>query len=384
MFTSLPSLRERIERQFSDTPAVDPGSRIEAQRPSAPDLAALLFEPWLLRDLLAAGMPAAGPRADLPADERVRVALPYLARTRNSAAAWCFYRILRDLYDFVDRDLDASNYRDVFDRVASTAADPDWPATVVRGRARLAAVVTGVPGPLGVPTTRHDWLSYRLDLRDDFDPAQFAESDARPETDQRSPLPVHNWLDRAVDDRLRFTSLAAPSSIGRAAPADPGVCPFIFWQLLGWHAARGKTLQVLGSTVAAERMASMLGLFSGARIDLVTDADASWTDTLALARKYPALAVSGHGGTDLSPSRVGAIVAYRAETLPMSKTVGFRSDATNVEWLYGRLQLVKKATAGALASRVEAGFADEDEVPGYLRQTLHDTPMALYDIQKAS
>ena len=48
----------------------------------------------------------------------------------------------------------------------------------------------------------------------------------------------------------------------------------------------------------------------------------------------------------------------------MTKIGGFLSDAYSVEWAYGKLQVVKKAMAAALARLVEAGFAREEDLPG--------------------
>jgi glucuronate isomerase len=65
---------------------------------------------------------------------------------------------------------------------------------------------------------------------------------------------------------------------------------------------------------------------------------------------------------------------------PMVKVGGFLCDAYYAEWTYGKLQVVKKAMAAALAALVEAGYYDEDELPPILHQILHDTPRDLYDL----
>ncbi len=47
MFTSEPSLAQRIERMISDTPIVDPHTHIRCGQPGAPDLAALMSYHWV-------------------------------------------------------------------------------------------------------------------------------------------------------------------------------------------------------------------------------------------------------------------------------------------------------------------------------------------------
>ena len=144
MFTTEPGLAQAIERLIDATPIVDPHTHIHCDRPSAPDLAALLSYHWVQTELIAVGMPPADLDPALPVDERVRRMIPYLGRMRNTAMSWCLYRILWDLYDFPDPHLTESNYRDLLDRVAARAADPDWPRVVLRDRCKIRNFVTSL------------------------------------------------------------------------------------------------------------------------------------------------------------------------------------------------------------------------------------------------
>ena len=60
---------------------------------------------WVKTELIAVGMPRERSRPALPPDERVRRSIPYLKRMRNTAMAWCLFRIFRDLYDFDEPNL---------------------------------------------------------------------------------------------------------------------------------------------------------------------------------------------------------------------------------------------------------------------------------------
>src|SRR3954469_13589241 len=144
MFTSAPSLAQAIERMIERTPIIDPHTHIRCDQPNAPDLASLMSYHWVQTELRAVGMPPADLDAALPPDERVRRAIPYLRRMRNTAMAWCFYRILRDLYDFQDHELTESNYLEICDRVSSNAGDPAWAWSVLRDRCNIRKVVTSL------------------------------------------------------------------------------------------------------------------------------------------------------------------------------------------------------------------------------------------------
>src|SRR5262245_52340654 len=126
MFTSSPTLAQRIERLIDSTPIVDPHTHIRLDAPAAPDLAALMSYHWVQTELKAVGMPEADVDPALPPDERVRRAIPFLRRMRNTAMSWCFHRILRDLYDFHEPELSEANFRDVLDRVVSSSRQPGW------------------------------------------------------------------------------------------------------------------------------------------------------------------------------------------------------------------------------------------------------------------
>src|SRR5690242_21191219 len=118
MFTSATPLEQRIERMIDETPIIDPHTHLRCGQMGAPDLAALMSYHWVQTELRAVGLPPEDADPALPPEERVRRALPYLKRMRNTAMAWCLLRIFRDLYDFVEPQLTESNYRELFDRVS--------------------------------------------------------------------------------------------------------------------------------------------------------------------------------------------------------------------------------------------------------------------------
>ncbi len=140
---------------IGQTPIVDPHTHLRCDRPTAPDLAALMSYHWVQTELRAVGMPDDAMDPLLPADERVRRAIPYLARMRNTAMAWCLFRIFRDLYDFHDPHLTERNYRALFDKVAASGQDPSWASTVLRQRCNIRTVVTSLGNRGGEPGGDH-------------------------------------------------------------------------------------------------------------------------------------------------------------------------------------------------------------------------------------
>ncbi len=435
MFTSEPSLAQRIERMIGDTPIVDPHARIRCDQPNAPDLAALMGDHAVKAELVAVGMPPADLDPALPADERVRRSIPYLKRTRNTATSWCLFRIFRDLYDFDEPQLTESNYRSLFDRVAKTGQDPDWARAVLQDRSNIRTVVTSLGNRSADPSKNPDYFEYMLDahylfcpgVATDLEPffigrttkgeyfdALEAVLGERPTTTERLERLVFDWLDRTVTGRVRFTSTFLPIE-HRFTPPDESqvglllrraldrlsdsevdtLAGSVSWSVLRWHHENRKPFQI---AVGAEtfirdgmslprfqetwtsEMARAFHHFGGARFDLMVASDVLGQGVAALAGRFPNVHASGDWGHNYSPTTIEKAIGHRVQVAPMTKIGGFLSDAHYAEWSYGKLQVVRKAMAAALARLVEGRFFEEDEILPLLRQILHDTPRELYDL----
>jgi glucuronate isomerase len=442
MFTSEPPLSQRIERLIEATPLVDPHTHLHALRPAAPDLAALMSYHWLQTELRAVGMPAADLDPALPPDERVRRALPFLARMRNTAMAWCFRRILRDLYDLTDPDLDPSNLSAILDRVAATGADPAWPAAVLRDRCNIRTIVTSLgnagPDPAATAFGHRVAVRYMLDVHyllcpgvaTDLTPffpgrttkAEYADAlsalfdGERIGTADLLERRLRDWLDRTVSGPCRFSNTfipietrftppdrtAAERALHRAALGNPiddteidDVVRLVTDTVLAWHHDHRKAFQIAvgaeyficdGKSIPrfdpswTSEMARAFHRFGHARFDLMMASAPMLQDVCVLARQFPNVHTSGYWWHSFFPTLIEQTISLRLQVAPMTKIGGFLCDAYYAEWTYGKLQVVKKAMAAALAHLVESRFLEENELPDLLRQILHDSPRDLYDL----
>ncbi|HEV3121664.1 MAG TPA: hypothetical protein VGY53_07170 [Isosphaeraceae bacterium] len=437
MFTTAPSVAERIERLIQETPIVDPHTHVRCDQPSAPDLAALLSYHWVLSELKAVGMPPADFAPALPADERVRRAIPYLRRMRNTAMSWCLFRIFRDLYDFDPPELSIENYRSLFDKVLATGRDATWPWRVLRERCNIRTLVTSLGNRSADETKNPDFVYFMLDAHYLFCPGvatdlmPFFEGrttvgeyyDAlcqlfgeRPATLEQLEQWLVGWLDATVTGRVRFSNTFIPieqrfvepepaiaqSVLGQAARGASlteseveALVRFVTWHVLQWHHDHKKAFQIAvgaeyficdGKSIPRYQetwtsdMCRAFHCFSGARFDLMTASELLAHEVAVVARQFPNVYTSGYWWHTFFPPLIEKLVALRMQVAPMTKFSGFLCDAYYAEWTYGKLQVVKKGMAAALAHLVTSGLCEEDALPGILRQVLHDTPLALYDL----
>ncbi len=437
MFTSAPGLIATIERMIEATPIVDPRTHLRAEQAAAPDLAALMDYNPFQAELLAVGMPRAHLDAALSPVERVRRAVPYLRRMSNTATAWCLRRILVDLYDFTEPEINETNCEALCGLVAKHGAVPDRAERILRDRCNIRTIVTSLGNAASDPLDDPDDWYFTLDAYDLFCPgvasdlepsfearatkASYYEAIAtllgdRPDSPERIAQGLRDWLDRTVTGRVRFSNtflpidrrIAEPNSAcvaSIASSAARGKEPddeendelirFVTWAVLGWHDDHRKAFQIavgaesigrdgrsiprFESTWTSE-MARAFHRFGNVRFDLLTASDVLSHEVAVLAGQFPNVYLGGYWWHNFVPSTIEKIFGLRLQIAPMAKFYGFLSDATYAEWSYGKLQVVKKSTAAALARWVEAGFYREEDLPGLLKQILHDTPRELYDL----
>lgn len=437
MFTSEPSTAQRIERMLRDTPIIDPHTHVRSDQPNAPDLASLMSYHWVQTELRAVGMPLCDFDPSLPAEERVRRSIPYLRKMRNTAMAWCLFRILRDLYGFHDHNLDESNYLDLCAQVEATGKDPSWASSVLRDRCNIRTIVTSLGNRSADPSKNPDNLLYMLDAHYLFCPGvatdllpffagrtkkgEYYEAlselfGARPATTEQLAMHLRDWLDRTVTGPVRFTNTflpieqrftapdvsecrsILPRAAGKVSLTDDEIdalVRFVAWEVLGWHDDHGKAFQIAvgaeyficeGKSIPrfqqtwTSEMARAFHHFKNVRFDLMMASEVLTHEVAVLARQFPNVYLSGYWWHNFFPGSIERIIGQRIQMAPMTKIGGFLCDAYYAEWTYGKLAVVKKAMASAFAHLVESGFYEEDELPPILHQILHDTPRDLYDL----
>ena len=367
MFTSEPSLAQRIDRMIGDVPIVDTRSHLDPRQLQAPDLAALIAERPVQRVLAGVGMPLEALDPDRPADQRVVAALPFLRQVRNTSAAWCLFRIFRDLYDFDEPHLTLENYGKLLDRVAQTAADPAWGVQILQKRARIQTLLAPMPDPqLGSSADAPDFIQYWLEIVG-------AAGDDAPEGIRSI---VFGLLDELLEGRVRFASFGT----------TPNLSNRVHQAVLEWHQLHQWPIQLViphGMAVLPgnSSLEQIQREYPDARFAILTSSPKLAPDAAMLAGQYPNVFAEGYDVVEANTMGLEQNILARVQQAGATKIGGFASGATSAEWVYGSLLTTRKATASALAQVVAGGYLEEDEIPPLLQAMFSTSPIAWYRLQ---
>jgi hypothetical protein len=114
------------------------------------------------------------------------------------------------------------------------------------------------------------------------------------------------------------------------------------------------------------------------RFELVCAAEGNAVDVVQAAVMNPNVHPGGLWWYTFRPSMVRQTLEQRLEALAPLKCPVLASDATCIEWCYGKTLLVKTLIAEFLAAKVEAGWISEDCALRTATAWLYDAPAAYY------
>ncbi len=98
----------------------------------------------------------------------------------------------------------------------------------------------------------------------------------------------------------------------------------------------------------------------------------------AMVQGYGNLSMANFWWQTFYPSVMERAVQRRLDMVPLNKLVGFFSDGWCVDYIYGRLAMIRRVWANALAERIERGLMTRDEAMAVARQVFIDTPGEIF------
>lgn len=411
-------LFNQLLAEIERIPAIDVHSRVPMESPAAVDAAGILLSADLRTELRASGAPAALLEMEDTRRQVLEIA-PSFEQLRNTTTYWRLQQILHDLYE-VDAHPHESGADEVWDRVKRTAADSQWPATVL-GRAKVARILCACDWSRRVPPASGAFAPIlRLDSLVN-EPFSSKSLDRLGELTNQSIYEAGD-LRKAVGQLI--ANAAEAGAVGVCAAFDP---PVDFEEGSRDAADRILSLVLLGQKIdRADRKALrsyvmdlvleacaehsvpfqlMLGMqrppregpslsafepgaaamYSGlfarhphTRFDVAVGSETLAHQFTVAARACPNVCVSGCWWSLMFPTHMRKTLRERIEMLPATRVNALWSAAGCVEWVYATSKLVRRELAFVLARMVSEGYLSEATAVSTAQSYLHDNPALMY------
>ncbi len=165
-------LRQRLYRELSSWPLIDPHTHINAHQPAAKNLAEILGYHYYTELAHSAGMPRATIEEEgLDPKERVRRLVEHLRPLENTIQSSWLIEMAQEFFDFQDDVLTAENWEPLYDHSRRRMAADDWAAQVLAQSGLKAVFLTndfddpleGFDTRTYIPCLRTDELVFHFD-----------------------------------------------------------------------------------------------------------------------------------------------------------------------------------------------------------------------------
>lgn len=384
--------------RLEDLPAWDCHSHLdELPRISSQTFWDIAEYHWLHQELKAAGYPDGA--AKLPENERIDAFLSAFRATSNTTWNAVFRRILADLYGIEISD--ETSVHEADRRIRASAKESGWPLEVCRraGVRRITADVKPAPDLEALPGVRYRLPLYETGIEEkartiaaSADPhaiaLRFAEAYAR-DMDALAAAGGHSV-------RLEPAPLASAAEASDAPPrptgpdGGPAVRSWLAHAIL--RACERHALHVqlfVGIEREGDRAwpvydprlaASMLPLFQAhprCSFEIVNGSSAGNLDIVQAAGLCRNVVPGPLWWFNFRESSLREAMRYRLEALPPLRCTLVASDAYVIEWMYGKVTLIRRVLSEFLWERIGAGWLDADDALRVARGWLHDAATGL-------
>ncbi len=430
-----------MEAGLSEIPVLDIHTHLVGGKLGARGLHDILLYHMLVSDLYAAGCPSGGRLAQYPqwptreeAHTRLAEAIPFLPCISNTSSFWAARLVLRDLYGWQE-PIAEHNWRYLDEMIGERAEDRAWHHSILD---RLRIRRTGTELARRGSGEDDDRLQYALEWGfftrcqwGEFDTALYElercwgktpESPSpiggtgRPKTERviRTLADVHHAIDHYIGAipfrQILSTATHLSTDIDYAPVAEADMesaltrrsaagalerdiyASYINEHILNGLERVGRNF-VFQFSFGAEplpfetgsrakqstigQLGAMIGRHPQLRFQCLLASRHCNQSLCTLARELPNLSLAGYWWHNFFPEIMRQIISERLDMLPVNKQVGFFSDAYCVEWVYGKMLLVRKQLARVLGEKVDSGQYLFDDALQIGRAILFQSPQSL-------
>ncbi|MEW6359867.1 MAG: hypothetical protein AB1696_26255 [Planctomycetota bacterium] len=359
---------------------------------------------------------------EMPPVERVRKALNYLDRIRNTTCGVMLHWILKDLYGV--EALDARNIEQACALVEERGCDPAWQERVLREYSQMDCNVTveysGKPSCSPRILRAAEGMPVNLTSGKQSPQEILAGMDRTLGREVRSAADFRALIARHVRENLppecRYVACWVPPFINHESANDAEVSRVIgevrngrepdsrelgrvsCFGVAGLIEELRKTpIRVIQLFVGAEVLpphqaitqwseslpgcvGRLAGQFEDFHFNLVSASDHFTQDMAILAKHVPNISVAGYWWHTLYPFYIRKAIETRLDMVPINKVAGFFSDAYHSEWCYPKLKLVKQILAEVLIERIQKGWYTLDAAQEIVNRWFYQNPKEIFRV----
>jgi len=207
-----------------------------------------------------------------------------------------------------------------------------------------------------------------------------SEADFRPVDEAHlNRLLADAQADKALDaDGVRFLEAAFIRAICRAIRSRTRIFQFCYGvQYLTPDPGCGHPVARAAPEFASS-CGYLFGEFPDLHFNVLNGYEPDEPIWAAMCQAYGNVSLANFWWETFFPSVMHTALARRFDMVPLSRLIGFFSDGWCVEYVYGRLQVVRRVLANVLAERIERGFWTREEALASAREILFETPRRIF------
>jgi glucuronate isomerase len=407
-------------------PMIDIHSHIDASHPHARTPRDILFYHYIATELRSAGMPLELVSPELPVEDAVKNAVPFLPLIKNTSTYWYFVRMLKELYGFEYDEINAKNVSGLLDAINEGSKQADRYKRVLGEKAKIEKTFLTLRYDEAEPQFDPEFFAGALRL----DPLISNLNKASVESLEKATNNSIESLDGFSDSLSRIFRMFSRCVAATVSfqPEDSFLNPTgseaakAFKNLLGEGKLTPKEKQVLSSfalqlalknaeesgfvfqvMLGAKRpvagaapsdyaitgfesymvssLCPLFSEFSGLKFDVFTTTPLLSHQLAVVAKNYPNVYVSGYWWYAFYPTFIKQFLRERLQMLPRNKSNGFFSDAYVVEWSYAKSIMVRLQVAMVLSEMVYDEYITMELAKELAVDLLNRNPRSLYNLK---
>ncbi|MEM4789134.1 MAG: hypothetical protein QXV06_05020, partial [Ignisphaera sp.] len=365
----------------------------------------IIFYHYIVTELASAGMNREEFEKAQHKD-KLLIALPFFKYVKNTTTFWCLRQILKNLYGVDVKSIDESNWKEVLEAIEDKQRGSGWAYEVLKKFCKVKKSFLTI-NPLE-PLPQYDKDIFTGALRVEHiiqgiskDSIQKIEQFVGVEINDVNSLDnaIESLFKKLVNDIVTITVPIQPDEIfglphkseitlyirdlkKRGMVNDEermAIASYVLHKLLTLCSQYKKAVQFMLGVKKPLPMAAppdyaitiynpnqilnlvkIFAMYPDVKFDILL-ADSTLSHQLSVvAKNYPNVSLSGYWWYSMYPEIIRNYLKLRLQILPYNKIGGFFSDAYVVEWVYGKVSLVKKELAYVLSEMIYLNYVDKE------------------------